>query len=250
MNRHGVFISYSKKDAKWLDYLRTHLSYLEREYKFTIWEDSKIEVGTEWRAEINKAISSTKIAILMVSANFISSEFINNEELPALLAAAKEEGAYIFPIIISHCMFSDIEAISKFQTINPPSEPLTLMNEGQRDALFLKVTREIKRVLSTNVIEQRINKAPAPTSVSLEELRLSFVRATILSIFFMYDVPHGLSIKKVYVLSKIEKRKEVIQAIQELELLELLSKTKVDRITYYKLTDSGHDFITEFDNKE
>ncbi len=241
MKRHGVFISYSKKDVKWLEYLRVHLSFLEREYKFTIWEDSKIQVGADWRLEINKAIKSTKVAILMVSANFLSSEFINNEELPALLAAAKEEGAHIFPIIISHCMFSDIDAISKFQTINPPSEPLIVMNEGQRDALFVKVTREIKRVLSTSntVLNSTMNLS------SIEDLKKSFNRVNIMNIFFENHESNGLSIKKVYKLSKVDKRKEVIGVIHELEALELLDKTKIENLSYYKLTEVGYAFVEE-----
>ncbi len=240
MKRHGVFISYSKKDAKWLEYLRTHLSFLEREYQFTIWEDSKIEVGADWRDEIKNAISSTKVAILMVSANFISSDFINNEELPALLKAAEEEGAYIFPIIISHCMFSDIDAISKFQTINPPSEPLIIMNEGQRDALFVKVTREVKRVLSSNIAEpNKINKGVP----NLEELKLSYNRVNIMNIFFKNNI--GLSIKDIIALSNIEKRKDVVRVLHELEALELLSKIKVDNLTHYILTELGCEFIQE-----
>ncbi len=242
MKRQGVFISYSKKDVKWLDYLRVHLSFLEREYKFTIWEDSKIEVGADWRLEINKAINSTKVAILMVSANFLSSDFINNEELPALLAAAKEEGAHIFPIIISHCMFSDIEAISRFQTINPPSEPLIAMNEGERDALFLKVTREIKRVLSSDITVVPLTNTDRS---SIEELKTSFNRVTIMNIFFENHNTNGLSIKEVYKLSRLEKRKEVIRVIHELEALKLLDKTRVENLSYYKLTDSGYDFVEE-----
>ena len=241
-NRQGVFISYSKKDTKWLDHLRTHLNYLEREYKFTIWEDSKIAAGADWRSEIKNAIDTTKIAILMVSANFIASEFINNEELPALLAAAEEDGAYIFPIIVSHCMFSDIEAISRFQTINPPSEPLNMMDEGQRDALFLKVTLEIKRVLSLEPIEQRKTYDP----VTLEDLKKSYLRVTIMNIFFSDNSAKGLSIKELYNLSKIEKRKEVVRVIHELETLNLLDKNKVNNINYYKLTTIGHEFIVQF----
>ncbi len=241
MKRHGVFISYSKKDTKWLDSLRVHLSFLEREYKFTIWEDSKIEVGADWRVEINKAINSTKVAILMVSANFLSSEFINNEELPALLTAAKEEGAHIFPIIISHCMFSDVDAISRFQTINPPSEPLIVMNEGQRDALFLKVTQEIKRVLSTDINIPHTNIHLS----TIEDLKISFNRVNIMNIFFENHNTNGLSIKEIYKLSKLKKRKEVIRVIHELEALELLDKTKIENLSYYKLTSIGYNFVEE-----
>lgn len=242
MKRDGVFISYSKKDVKWLDYLRVHLSFLEREYKLTIWEDSKIEVGAEWRTEINKAISATKVAILMVSANFLSSEFINNEELPALLAAAKEEGAHIFPIIVSHCMFSDIEAISKFQTINPPTKPLTVMDEGQIDALFVKVTREVKRVLSSDTVTLHNHNIPT----SIDVLKASFIRVKVMNILFSKtENIDGLSIKEIYTLSNIDKRKEVIRVIHELEALQILDKSKKGNITYYKLTSLGHNFISE-----
>jgi len=242
MNRKGVFISYSKKDTKWLDYLRVHLNFLERQYQFTIWDDSKIQVGDDWRVEINKAINSTKIAILMVSANFLSSEFINNEELPALLTAAKDDGAHIFPIIISHCMFSDIEAISKFQTINNPSQPLISLNDGDRDALFMKVTQEIKRILSFNNKETFISEHAS----MIKELRLSFHRVSIMNIFYKYHNTQGLSIKEIHRLSKLDKRKEVIYVLHELEAMKLLGKTKIDLLSYYKLTAEGCRFVEEF----
>ena len=243
-NRQGVFISYSKKDAKWLDLLRVHLSYLEREYQFTIWEDSKIEVGADWRDEIYKALSNTKIAILMVSANFIASDFINNEELPALLTAAEQEGAYIFPIIISHCMFSDIDAISKFQTVNPPTEPLVAMDDGQRDALFVKVTQEVKRVLS---LPTNDSSSPIVDNLpSLEEYQAALVRASVISVFRMHTEEVGLTIKQVYERSKIERRKNVVRVIHELEALGILTKTKVEQLSYYKITDFGTTFIKEY----
>lgn len=245
--RQGVFISYSKKDAKWLDYLRTHLSYLEREYEFTIWEDSKIEVGSDWRDEINKAINTTKIAILMVSPNFISSEFINNEELPALLTAARDEGAFIFPIIVSHCMFSDIEAISKFQTVNPPTEPLVIMDQGQRDALFVKVTKEIKKVLSAHNGEQ---DKLSVNQDAITSIKTSFVRVIVMRIFFKNSSTKGLSIKEVHQLSKIEKRKDVVSVIHELEAMNFVDKTKVELVNYYRLNESGTRLVAEYSFKD
>lgn len=247
MERNGVFISYSKKDIKWLRYLRTHLSYLERNYQFTIWEDSKIAIGADWRQEINNAIGQTQIAILMVSPNFIASEFIANEELPALLDAAKAEGAVIFSIIVSHCMFSDIEAISRFQSINPPTNPLIEMNEGERDALFLKVTQEIKQVLSRNQKTNiKLNKKQEITP--LYPWELSFMRVLILKTFYNKKEKQGITIKEIQLLGVIKKRKNTVQLIHELEKLQLLTKTKVNNNTYYKLSDKGEEFIANFKN--
>ncbi len=245
--RQGVFISYNKKDVKWVDHLRTHLSYLERKYEFTIWEDSKIDAGAEWRTEIQNAINNTKVAVLMVSANFISSDFINYEELPALLNIANKEGAHIFIVIVSHCMFSDVDVISKYQTINPPSEPLVDMSEGQRDALFVKVTREIKKVLSSN--NNMISQTNSTAVTTIENLRISFLRVLIMNVFYNNTNDKGLSIKDVYVTSMIEKRKDVVRIIQELETLEMISKIKVNNVNHYKLTEFGYAFVKKHNSK-
>ena len=240
--RNGVFISYSKKDAKWLDYLRTHLSYLEREYQFSIWEDSKIKVGADWRTEIEGAIGKTKVAILLVSANFIASNFITNEELPALLHAAEKEGAYIFSIIVSHCMFNDIQVISKYQTFNPPSHPLISMDEAERDELFLKVTQEIKQVLSSNVVNEK-KSFQSEQKIDLTALKLSFQRLSMLKVFYENADKMGLSISELVKITAITKRKIVVQVIHELEQQQLLGKIKIKNVTYYKLTVVGKDFI-------
>jgi len=242
MKRKDVFISYSHKDRKWLDDLRVHLSYLEREYKFNIWEDSKINVGSDWRQEIYKALESTKVAVLLISANFISSNFINNEELPVLLQAAKEEGAYIFPIIVSYCMFSDIETLSKFQSVNSSSEPLSILSEAKRDELYVKVTKEIKRVLSSDTkTKSRSNNLSA-----LYDLHLSFVKVRVMKVFYVNsDTTKGLSIKEIYEKSKVKKRKEVVAVIQDLETLDFLVKTKINAVQHYTLSEGGYSFVNQ-----
>lgn len=244
MSRKGVFISYSKKDRKWLDYLRVHLTVLEREYQFTIWDDSEIKVGDDWREEINKAIQTSKIAILMVSANFLSSEFINNEELPALLTAAENDGAHIFPIIVSHCMFTEIDELSRFQTINPPTTPLTILDEGERDELFLEVTKEIKRILSSNDTNI-VTTASHQETEQHKAIKASFNLVNIMSLFYEHHHNDGLAIKTVQELTKLEKRKEVVSIIHELEAIGLVDKLKVENLTHYKLSREGYDFVTK-----
>src|SRR4051794_40318376 len=90
-----VFVSYSHKDQKWLDRVRVHLRPSVREGLLDLWDDSRINAGADWRAEITNALSRARVAILLVSADFLASDFIIHEELPPLLDGAATNGVVI-----------------------------------------------------------------------------------------------------------------------------------------------------------
>lgn len=151
MTRTKIFISYSHKDRKWLERLQLHLKPLEYNIFIDLWDDTKIDTGEKWREEIQSAIDSAKIAVLLVSAEFLASDFIIKEELPLLLAA-EPEGMTIFPVIITPCRYDDIEELSKFEAVNDPSKTLIEMNEGEVERVWVKLTQNIisKILLATS----------------------------------------------------------------------------------------------------
>src|SRR5687767_3085904 len=97
--RMAVFVSYSHADRRWVDRLRVHLVPLIREEELDLWEDSRILAGKRWRQEIANAIDRAAVAVLLVSADFLASDFVASEELPQLLHKAESEGLIVIPLI-------------------------------------------------------------------------------------------------------------------------------------------------------
>jgi predicted nucleotide-binding protein len=98
-----VFISYSHKDEAWKNRLQTQLTVLERQGLLSVWEDRQIAGGDEWYPEIEQAIESAQVAILLISADFLGSKFILGKEVPPLLERRKKEGLRVIPLILKPC---------------------------------------------------------------------------------------------------------------------------------------------------
>lgn len=146
-HRSQIFISYSHRDKKWLEKLRPYLRPLEKQFDIDIWDDSRIDPGDLWRKNIQQALDTAKGAILLVSQNFLSSDFITSNELPPLLEAAAEKGATILPVIVTPCRFVDTKELSQFQSVNSPDRPLSGMSINKQNEVLLKVSREVERII-------------------------------------------------------------------------------------------------------
>ena len=128
-----VFVSYSHNDTAFLDRLRVHLRPLEKRGLMDLWDDTRIEAGDQWKAAIEEALGRARVAILLVSADFLASEFIVDNELPPLLSKAESDGTRIIPVIVKPCRFRRDKNLSRFQAINDPATPLVSMSESEQD---------------------------------------------------------------------------------------------------------------------
>ena len=163
-NRTKVFISYSHEDSEWLRQLQTHLKPLEREGIIDLWDDTRIIPGQKWNKEIQDALDATRVAVLIVSAHFLASDFIAENELSPLLEAAKQGGAVVLPVIVSPCRYTHTADLGKFQAVNDPSKTLVDLSEGDRNRVWVELTELIEEYLKTPIEQKDRPAQPARPS--------------------------------------------------------------------------------------
>jgi hypothetical protein len=144
--RSSIFVSYSHKDKEWLERLHNMLRPMVRGNVIRLWDDTRIHTGNNWRRGIDQALLSAKVGVILVSPNFLASDFIANVELPYLLQAAEREGLQICWALLSECLY-ETTRLTEFQAAHNIETPLDTLNEAQRNVALAKIARDIKQLV-------------------------------------------------------------------------------------------------------
>ncbi len=142
-----IFISYSHKDEEFKDELITMLAGLQRRGVINAWQDRRIEEGDEWYQEIQDAMNDSDLAILLVSASFIASRFIQDEELPKLLKRRIEGGLRVVPVIVRSCLWQSEPVLKDLQGLPRDGKPVITFSRdnGDRDQVWTDIAKAIER---------------------------------------------------------------------------------------------------------
>jgi len=186
MNKPIIFISYSHKDETWKNQVVTQLRVLSLEGEFDLWDDRRIKAGEDWYPAIEKALNEADAAILLVSADFLTSQFIVNEEIPKLLERREKEGVHVFPLIVRPCQWTRVERIGSIQARPKDGKPLSKMTKADREEALSTFVGEIDDILKR---AESIKKSPTITKLrALKSLTTCHLFATGLDVLTSFRI--------------------------------------------------------------
>jgi internalin A len=139
----AIFFSYSHKDESLRDELETHLKLLQRQGIISVWHDRKILPGTEWDGEIDVNLERAKIILLLISADFIASDYCWDKEVKRALERHEKDEAVVLPIALRKCDWKGAP-FSKLQGLPKDLTPVTSYKD--RDAAWTDVATGIRAV--------------------------------------------------------------------------------------------------------
>jgi len=139
-----IFFSYSHKDEDLRDELAIHLSMLQRQALIAAWHDHEISAGTEWANAIDQHMESARVILLLISANFLASNYCYDIELKRAMERHESSEARVIPIILKPVDWSGAP-FSKLQALPKNAKPITTWED--RDEALLDVAQGIRKVV-------------------------------------------------------------------------------------------------------
>jgi hypothetical protein len=162
----SVVISYSHKDEKYKDELVTHLASLRRSGIISDWHDRKLTAGTEFDTALQERFESDAVILLLVSSDYISSEYCWQTELVIAMNRHNAGQARVIPIILRPCDWR-IDPIGKL--LAAPRDGMPVSSWPDRDAAWLDVIQkiraainEISRLMDTKAVAASSAEIAAP----------------------------------------------------------------------------------------
>jgi hypothetical protein len=144
-NKVNIFISYSSKDVDLMNDLLTQLKVLTiSDKQIEIWEDGLLEPGLQWDNEIKDKLHAAHIVLMLISAYFLTTEYIWNIEVQNTLSRQEKGEVSALPVILSPCAWMQTP-LAQFQALPRKGRPITDFTD--RNTALLEVVNGVQRVI-------------------------------------------------------------------------------------------------------
>ncbi|HEX8459521.1 MAG TPA: toll/interleukin-1 receptor domain-containing protein [Pyrinomonadaceae bacterium] len=140
-----IFVSYSHRDERLLSELKTHLSPLRRLHLIETWDDREISPGEDIGEKINENLERADIIILLVSSDFIASDYCYGREMARALERHEKKEARVVPVIVRDANWKVIPQLSKLEAVPKNGKPVR--NWPNKDTAWKNVSDQIQKMI-------------------------------------------------------------------------------------------------------
>ncbi len=140
-----IFYCYAHEDEALLNKLKTQLSPLQRQGLIDVWHDREISAGTEWEREITEHLNAAQIILLLVSPDFMNSDYCYSIEMKRAMERHELGEARVIPVILRPIEWKNAP-FGKLQALPTNAKPVTSWDNQQEEA-FYDIAKGVKKVV-------------------------------------------------------------------------------------------------------
>jgi hypothetical protein len=140
-----VFCCYAREDQEMLVKLKKHLAPLVRQGKITIWSDVDLSAGIEWEKELHHHLESADIILLLISPDFMASDYCYSTEMERALVRHNQGSARVIPVLLRAALWKSAP-FAKLQIV--PTDARHVASWSDRDDAFHDITTHIDQVVA------------------------------------------------------------------------------------------------------
>ena len=242
LERTQVFLCYSHKDKRHAERFLAHLRIYRDRGLVEGWSDQDLQAGELWRTKIFEALARTKVAVLLLSVDFFNSDFIQHEELPRILEAARLGELTILQVLVGNCAYEMTE-LEPYQFALSPAKAIEDMSRSERNRAWKRVCAEIEKALrgpvraapghawnQPTLFEPPQQEASADTQAArreeeaaqqeeafAQEYRQALCTDPQLTMIQVLDMDHPLTLDDIYVRVRIHRERRYRASLESAE---------------------------------
>lgn len=164
-----VFFSYAHEDEVLRNELAKHLKILERNGVITSWHDRRILPGDEWDHQINSNLQTANIILLLVSPDFLASNYCWDVEITTAMARHESKEACVIPVILRQSIWSSAP-FGKLQALPKNAAPVTDVKTWPTiDDAFANIAEGIRKA-ANEIRHQKVEKYRNEVRLFLDEV--------------------------------------------------------------------------------
>lgn len=154
MKKINIFISSVGADEAFRQEIKKRITILGRNIDLEVLYESEIKAGDDWRKEIKECFSQSEIVLLLISPDYVASEFHYTEILEKTIQKVKSGGSRVVPVHVRSVSWNELP----IEELLPVPKEKNLSAWEDRDAAFLHVKEEIKNVIENYIYHVELSK--------------------------------------------------------------------------------------------